>query len=95
MSVDPKVSAATIRSMVAKYTATVVDGKLVLDAPTTGLPDGTKVDMSVDWSLEQLPAEGRAALLASIDEGLAQADRGEKRLSREEMRSLLLAQRQA
>jgi len=93
MGVDPSAAAATIYNMAAKYTATVIDGKLVLDEPSTELPEGTKVDLSVDWSAEQLPSQERAALIASIDEGLAQADGCETGMSRQEMRAHLLAQR--
>jgi len=93
MSIDPTSSAATIGSMVAKYTATVIDGQLVLDEPTE-LPDGTKVEISVAWSEDQLSPEERQALVASLKRGLAQAARGEG-ISREEMRARLMAKRRA
>ena len=80
--------------MVAKYSATVVDGKLVLDEPTTGLPDGTKVDMTLEWSEDQLSPTEREALWATIQLSREQAARGEG-YTWEETKAWLLARREA
>lgn len=80
--------------MVAKYTATVVDGKLVLDEPTD-LPDGTQVDMIIDeWSPAAMGQEAYDALWASIQRGREQAARGEG-ITWEEAKAKLLARRRA
>ena len=80
--------------MVAKFTATVVDGRLVLDAPTD-LPDGTQVDMLIDeWSPAVLGKDAHDALWASIQRGREEAARGEG-VSWEEAKAELLARRKA
>lgn len=57
--------------------ATVREGRFVIDEPA-GLPEGTTVDLFVaEEPLDELPPEERAALLASIDRGLAGIARGE------------------
>ena len=48
-------------------------GRLVLDEPTD-LPEGSVVEL---MPIDDMDEAERAALDASIDEGLAQADRGE------------------
>jgi hypothetical protein len=55
--------------------ARVHNGRLVLDVPST-LPEGTELDLVVDDHGDELDAEEREKLLASIDEGLADADAG-------------------
>jgi hypothetical protein len=57
--------------------ARVQNGRLVLDEPTE-LPEGTELELvaAVDAG-DDLGDEERAALHASIDEGLRQADAGE------------------
>jgi hypothetical protein len=57
--------------------ARVQNGRLVRDEPTE-LPEGTELDLvaAVDAG-DDLDDEERAALHASIDEGLRQADAGE------------------
>ena len=84
--------AATISTMVAKYTATVIDGKLVLDEPTTGLPDGAKVDLLLDWSEDRLTEAERKALWRTIQASRESAARGEG-ITREEMPPRLMAKR--
>lgn len=94
MSVDATTEAATVQDMVAKYTATVVDGKLVLDEPTD-LPEGAQVDLTVDeWSPDLMSSEEREALWASIDRGMQQSKRGEG-IPWEEAKARILAQRDA
>lgn len=57
--------------------AKVRHGRLVLDEPTD-LPEGATVDVIVmDDAVDAMPEDERAALLASIDRGLAQGDVGE------------------
>jgi hypothetical protein len=55
--------------------ARVRKGRLVLDEPTE-LPEGTELDLVVADEPDDLDAEERAALHASIDEGLADARAG-------------------
>lgn len=64
--------------------ATVKGGRLVLDEPTD-LPEGKQVDLEVlDW-LDDVPPEEREALLASIDRGIDQFERGEPGIAAEEL----------
>jgi hypothetical protein len=58
------------------FHALVRDGRVVVDEPTT-LPDGAKVDLLVLDAAAEMPAAEEAALKASIQRGLDQADRGE------------------
>lgn len=59
-------------------------GRLVLDEPTD-LPEGSVVEL---MPIDDMDEAERAALDASIDEGLAQADRGETISADELMRRL-------
>ena len=59
------------------FRARVQGGKLVLDEPTE-LPEGTNVQLVVvDDDAGELSPEERAAVEASLDRSLDQADRGE------------------
>jgi hypothetical protein len=61
----------------ASLTAHVRNGRIVVDEPAD-LPEGTEVEVAlVDGASDDMPPAERAALLASIREGCAQADRGE------------------
>jgi hypothetical protein len=53
----------------------VRNGRVVVDEPT-GLPDGVKVALLVLDAAADMPPAEQAALEASIDRGLAEADRG-------------------
>ena len=55
--------------------ARVHNGRLVLDIPTS-LPEGTELELVVDDGKEPMDDAERAALLASLDEGLDDADAG-------------------
>ena len=64
--------------------ARVKGGRLVVDEPVD-LPEGKEVDLEVvDW-LDDVPREEREALLASIDRGIAQFDRGEPGIPAEDV----------
>jgi len=54
----------------------VKSGRIVVDDPTD-LPDGTAVSLALLDEGDELSAEDRAELDASIDRGLVQADNGE------------------
>jgi hypothetical protein len=56
--------------------ALVKNGRVVVDEPTS-LPDGAQVELLVLDAGEEMGADEQAALDASLDRGLAQADRGE------------------
>jgi hypothetical protein len=55
--------------------ARVHNGRLTLDEPTT-LPEGSEVEISVADAEDDLDEAQRAALLAAIDEGLADVAAG-------------------
>ena len=69
-----------------KLTARVKDGRLLLDEPTD-LPDGTEVELEAVPALDLTPQE-RARLDAAIEQGLAEADRGEGIPAEEVIRQL-------
>lgn len=56
--------------------ATVRGGRYVVDEPAE-LPEGTEVELVVvEDSLDEMPPEERAALLASLDRGIAEMRSG-------------------
>lgn len=58
--------------------ATVRGGRYVIDEPAD-LPEGTTVELVVvEDSLEEMDRDDRAALLASLDRGIAELRRGER-----------------
>jgi hypothetical protein len=55
--------------------AHVENGRLVLDDPSTDLPDGSEVELVlVD---DEMDPEERAGLMAAIEEGAADIERGD------------------
>lgn len=57
--------------------ATVKNGRFVIDEPAE-LPEGTEIELvATEQTLEEMPAEERAALLAQIEGGVASLRRGE------------------
>lgn len=65
--------------------ARVKDGRYVIDEPAD-LPEGSVVELvPIDDAMD---AEERAALMASIERGLAQVDRGEGIPAEEALRRL-------
>ena len=71
-----------IREMVLH--ARVQGGRFVIDEPAD-LPEGSVVELV---PVEEIEPEDRAALIASIERGLAQADRGEGVAAEEALRRL-------
>jgi hypothetical protein len=58
--------------------ATVRDGRLVVDEPTT-LPEGTVLDLVIDDEGDDLDPRDRARLHAAIDRSAAEAREGRVR----------------
>ena len=56
--------------------ATVTNGRLVVDEPTT-LPEGTVLELVIDDEGDELDERQRAALDAAISESLRQAASGD------------------
>ncbi|MCB9595137.1 MAG: hypothetical protein H6719_20635 [Sandaracinaceae bacterium] len=56
--------------------ATVTNGRLVMDEPTT-LPEGTVLELVIDDEGDELDDRERAALDAAISESLRQAANGD------------------
>lgn len=72
--------------------AHVKNGRLVLDDPSTDLPDGTEVElMLVD---DEFDADERARLIQAIEEGAADIERGDY-VDGMEFANQLLARREA
>ncbi len=78
----------------ARYSLTVTilrghvkGGVIVVDEPT-GLPEGTAVELVLLTDEDELSADERAALEASIDRGLDQSARGEGDPAHEVLRRL-------
>jgi hypothetical protein len=55
--------------------ARVQNGHLMLNVPTS-LPDGTELELVLDDGKDGMDEAERKALLAALDEGLADADAG-------------------
>jgi hypothetical protein len=65
--------------------ATVEQGRFVIDE-TTELPDGTVVEMVVvEESFDDMPDAERATLLAQIDQGIEEYQRGEPGIPADEV----------
>ena len=67
--------------------AHVHNGRLVLDIPTS-LPEGTELELVLADGTEPMDDDERAALLASLDEGLADADAGRTKPAAEVLQAL-------
>jgi hypothetical protein len=71
--------------------ATVTNGRLVVDEPTT-LPEGTVLELVIDDEGDELDERQRAALDAAISESLRQAASGDT-VSADEVLAKLRARR--
>lgn len=74
-----------------RHRARAEKGRIKLDVPTD-LPDGAVVDVVILFddgpTLDGMPPEERAELLAALDEGLDQSERGETISAEESLRHL-------
>ena len=78
--------------MVAPLRARVKNGQLVLDDPSTDLPEGTEVELLL--ADDQFDPEERARLIQAIEEGAEDIERGDH-VDALEFANQLLARREA